>query len=177
MHAVTSASLVRASWYCRPAGHVSAFAATQASHAAACQPSGLLMVAIQGCKACSVGEAPYEAPCWVPEHATTLPICGYAMKTCEHPHKLSASRYTARVELSSKVVDCEDRLQRTLAHELCHVAAWLLDQVSKPPHGQVEHGPVWLSCMQPWAQCEIWQVLRLSGGSPLPHMQRRAFRD
>ena len=45
------------------------------------------------------------------------------------------------MELSSKVVDCLDRLQRTLAHELCHVAAWLLDHVSKPPHGQVPHGP------------------------------------
>ncbi len=60
----------------------------------------------------------------------------------QHPHCSSASRYTARVELSSKVVDCEDRLQRTLAHELCHVAAWLLDHVSKPPHGQVTPDPV-----------------------------------
>ena len=49
----------------------------------------------------------------------------------------AVSRYTARVELSSKVVDCVDRLRRTLAHELCHVAAWLVDHVSKPPHGQV----------------------------------------
>ena len=47
------------------------------------------------------------------------------------------SRYMARVELSSKVVDCPDRLRRTLAHELCHVAAWLIDHSSKPPHGQV----------------------------------------
>ena len=60
-------------------------------------------------------------------------------RSCPHPqmHCLIASRYTARVELSSKVVDCADRLQRTLAHELCHVGAWLLDHVSKPPHGQV----------------------------------------
>ena len=57
----------------------------------------------------------------------------------------------ARVELSSKVVDCEDRLQRTLAHELCHVAAWLLDHVSKPPHGQVHSHPVMFPCAQPVA--------------------------
>ncbi|KAK9811089.1 hypothetical protein WJX73_001706 [Symbiochloris irregularis] len=44
-------------------------------------------------------------------------------------------QYTAQVQLSSKVVDCYEKLQRTLLHELCHVAAWLLDHVAKPPHG------------------------------------------
>ena len=43
--------------------------------------------------------------------------------------------YTARVELSTKVVDQADKLQSTLCHELCHVATWLLDHVAKPPHG------------------------------------------
>lgn len=47
----------------------------------------------------------------------------------------SAPRYTARVELSSKVLDDPTKLQRTLAHELAHVAAWTLDHVAKPPHG------------------------------------------
>lgn len=46
-----------------------------------------------------------------------------------------SDRYTARVELSTKVVDNLDKLQRTLCHELCHVATWLLDHVAKPPHG------------------------------------------
>lgn len=41
------------------------------------------------------------------------------------------------MELSSKVLDSRDRLRRTLVHELCHVAAWLLDHVAKPPHGEV----------------------------------------
>lgn len=41
------------------------------------------------------------------------------------------------MELSSKVVDNEDKLCRTLCHELCHVAAWLIDHVAKPPHGPV----------------------------------------
>jgi len=60
------------------------------------------------------------------------------------------------VELSSKVVDSEDRLQRTLAHELCHVAAWLLDHVSKPPHGQVNPDPFRLPLhMQPSARCTL----------------------
>lgn len=48
-----------------------------------------------------------------------------------------ACSYTARVELSSKVLDCFGKLERTLCHELCHVAAWLVDHTAKPPHGAV----------------------------------------
>ncbi|DBA72109.1 TPA: hypothetical protein ACH3X2_010833 [Trebouxia sp. C0005] len=44
-------------------------------------------------------------------------------------------KYTARVELSTKVLDNAEKLHRTLCHELCHVATWLLDHVAKPPHG------------------------------------------
>ncbi len=43
----------------------------------------------------------------------------------------------ARVELSSKVCDTRNRTAATLLHELCHVAAWLVDGVHKPPHGRV----------------------------------------
>jgi len=42
---------------------------------------------------------------------------------------------TARIELSVKVVDGDGRLAATLLHEMCHVAAWLLDGVARPPHG------------------------------------------
>ena len=35
--------------------------------------------------------------------------------------------YSATVELSDKVVDNMDRLRQTLAHELCHAGAWLID--------------------------------------------------
>ena len=49
--------------------------------------------------------------------------------------------HTARVELSSKVVDSEYKLRNTLAHELCHVAAWVVDHKAKPPHG--EHFKKW----------------------------------
>lgn len=49
------------------------------------------------------------------------------------------SRYvfTARVELSSKVLDNREKLEKTLCHELCHCAAWLIDHTAKPPHGAV----------------------------------------
>lgn len=43
--------------------------------------------------------------------------------------------YHARIELSCKVLDTDARLERTLVHEMCHCAAWLIDHVAKPPHG------------------------------------------
>lgn len=65
-------------------------------------------------------------------------------KTPKHLPRNSASipndRYTARVELSIKVVDGLPKLKRTLCHELCHVAAWLLDHCARPPHGDVWRG-------------------------------------
>ncbi len=41
----------------------------------------------------------------------------------------------ARITLSIKVVDTPFRLAQTLLHEMCHAAQWLVDGVSKPPHG------------------------------------------
>lgn len=52
----------------------------------------------------------------------------------------TGDQYQAQVELSVKVIDDEERLQCTLAHELCHAAAWLLQHISKPPHGRAFRG-------------------------------------
>ncbi|KAL1922550.1 uncharacterized protein VTP21DRAFT_10089 [Calcarisporiella thermophila] len=52
-------------------------------------------------------------------------------------YKRDSWKHSARIELSSKVVDDEAKLRTTLAHELCHVAAWIVNGVSKPPHGPV----------------------------------------
>lgn len=41
----------------------------------------------------------------------------------------------AAIELSTKVLDSLPKLRQTLCHEMCHAAAWILDGVSKPPHG------------------------------------------
>ena len=49
----------------------------------------------------------------------------------------------AVIELSCKVIDDETRLRSTLLHEMCHAAAWVLDDVAKPAHG---------SCFQKWAK-------------------------
>ncbi|GAA6055423.1 hypothetical protein JCM3770_006986 [Rhodotorula araucariae] len=43
--------------------------------------------------------------------------------------------HRAVVELSTHVTDTPDKLKHTLAHELCHLAAWALSGEMKPPHG------------------------------------------
>ena len=45
--------------------------------------------------------------------------------------------YSCRIELATKVVDTSFKLERTLIHEMCHCAAWMIDHVAKPPHGDV----------------------------------------
>jgi predicted SprT family Zn-dependent metalloprotease len=49
----------------------------------------------------------------------------------------------ASIELSSKLIDDEQRLRSTLMHELCHAAAFLVDGVTKPPHG---------ACFKKWSK-------------------------
>eukprot|EP01113_Clastostelium_recurvatum_P049699 TRINITY_DN9253_c0_g1_i1.p1 TRINITY_DN9253_c0_g1~~TRINITY_DN9253_c0_g1_i1.p1 ORF type:complete len:504 (-),score=86.43 TRINITY_DN9253_c0_g1_i1:165-1676(-) len=49
--------------------------------------------------------------------------------------RVSDGVYVAHIELATKVVDTLDKLQNTLCHEMCHVAVWVLDHVSRPPHG------------------------------------------
>ncbi|KAI0566710.1 hypothetical protein FGB62_6g246 [Gracilaria domingensis] len=51
-------------------------------------------------------------------------------------HSLTGER-RAVVVLSTKVIDEPARLYKTLAHELCHAAAWIIDNTPKPPHGEV----------------------------------------
>lgn len=55
----------------------------------------------------------------------------------------------AAIELSTKLIDCEDRLRSTLCHEMCHAAQWLVDNVAKPPHG---------SCFKKWARLSMRKV-------------------
>ena len=44
-------------------------------------------------------------------------------------------RVPCSLELSPKVLDTEPRLRCTLAHEMCHVAAWALSRAFKAHHG------------------------------------------
>jgi len=51
--------------------------------------------------------------------------------------KYNVETRTARIELSTKVIDSADRLRDTLIHEMCHAASWV---VSGYRDG---HGPLW----------------------------------
>ena len=53
-----------------------------------------------------------------------------------------AARCSSMIELSTKVLDSDTRLRSTLLHECCHAAAFLMDGITKPPHGK---------CFQKWA--------------------------
>ncbi|KAK3273974.1 hypothetical protein CYMTET_17820 [Cymbomonas tetramitiformis] len=65
---------------------------------------------------------------WNVNLKTTAGITKYRLKDGVH---------SAKVELSTKVLDDRAKLASTLCHELCHVAAWLIDHVAKPAHGTV----------------------------------------
>ena len=47
----------------------------------------------------------------------------------------SPSTRAASIRLATKVLDSGDKLRLTLAHEMCHAAAWIIDGCSRPPHG------------------------------------------
>lgn len=48
----------------------------------------------------------------------------------------SKTRREAKIELSTKVIDCETRLRSTLAHEMCHILVWCIDAQFSRPHGK-----------------------------------------
>jgi len=67
---------------------------------------------------------------------------------------------SAAIELSAKVLTSRERLSNTLAHEMCHAAAWLLDGECQPPHG---------AAFKKWANHAMkarlkgWRVLQMGG--------------
>lgn len=53
--------------------------------------------------------------------------------------KNGAVERSARIVLSTKVIDSAERLRDTLIHEMCHAAAWIVHCVSDG------HGKLWKS--------------------------------
>ncbi|KAI5304458.1 hypothetical protein KEM56_006479 [Ascosphaera pollenicola] len=45
-------------------------------------------------------------------------------------------RHIASIELAEKIIDCEERLYNTLAHEFCHLANFMVSHVVDNPHGE-----------------------------------------
>jgi predicted SprT family Zn-dependent metalloprotease len=44
-------------------------------------------------------------------------------------------KHFASIELAEKIIDCEDRLVNTLAHEFCHLTNFMISNVRDQPHG------------------------------------------
>jgi predicted SprT family Zn-dependent metalloprotease len=44
-------------------------------------------------------------------------------------------QHFATIELAEKIVDCEDRLVNTLAHEFCHLTNFMVSNIRDQPHG------------------------------------------
>lgn len=44
-------------------------------------------------------------------------------------------QHFATIELAEKIVDCEDRLVNTVAHEFCHLTNFMISNVRDQPHG------------------------------------------
>lgn len=92
--------------------------------------------------------------------------CTYAARVC------SLCSYTARVELGAKVLDDVAKLERTLAHELCHVAAWLVNHTAKPPHGPLFKVGV-ERAGSPGRSCRLAQLMQPQGCAHAPGQQMR----
>jgi len=56
---------------------------------------------------------------------------------------LSGSDYLAKIDLSSVIINHPERLCRTLIHELCHAAVWIIHH-NRNDH----HGPIWQNWMR-----------------------------
>jgi len=45
--------------------------------------------------------------------------------------------HDSSIELSPKVLDCDERIQNTLSHEMCHLATWIIDGKAAERHGNL----------------------------------------
>ncbi|KAF8559299.1 hypothetical protein OG21DRAFT_1519235 [Imleria badia] len=45
--------------------------------------------------------------------------------------------HTTKIELASKILDCDERIRNTLSHEMCHLACWVIDDQPREGHGQL----------------------------------------
>lgn len=52
-------------------------------------------------------------------------------------HKDGSSTLALWIALSPKVLSEEKQIRDTLAHEMCHVANWVISNEFKNPHGKV----------------------------------------
>jgi predicted SprT family Zn-dependent metalloprotease len=56
--------------------------------------------------------------------------------TMEDGTMLPRYRHYAYIELAEKIIDDEDRLLNTIAHEFCHLTTFMIDNMKENPHGK-----------------------------------------
>ncbi|CAH1381053.1 unnamed protein product, partial [Tenebrio molitor] len=76
-------------------------------------------------------ETPLE---WSARLKSTAGCCYYGRRITR---RTGATERTARIVLSTKVLDSADRLRDTLIHEMCHAATWFVNHVGDG------HGSFW----------------------------------
>ncbi|KZP32441.1 hypothetical protein FIBSPDRAFT_678180, partial [Athelia psychrophila] len=52
-------------------------------------------------------------------------------------HRSRDGAHTTEIELATKILDCDERIRHTLAHEMCHLACWIIDGDPKEGHGRL----------------------------------------
>ncbi|KAK7468505.1 hypothetical protein VKT23_003011 [Stygiomarasmius scandens] len=52
-------------------------------------------------------------------------------------HRSREGIETSSIQLATKILVDEDRIRKTLAHEMCHLACWIIDRNPKEAHGSL----------------------------------------
>lgn len=75
---------------------------------------------------------------WSKTLSTTAGRCQWRSqitKLGSGPNEARGTLHYATIELAEKVIDCEERLLRTFAHEYCHLTNYMISNVHDQPHG------------------------------------------
>ncbi|KAF5392636.1 hypothetical protein D9757_002132 [Collybiopsis confluens] len=73
---------------------------------------------------------------WNPRFRTTAGKATYKRQVASH----AIDRHGAvlsQIELGTKILDDEERIDRTLSHEMCHLASWIISAKIDENHGQI----------------------------------------
>ncbi|KII86319.1 hypothetical protein PLICRDRAFT_56048 [Plicaturopsis crispa FD-325 SS-3] len=52
-------------------------------------------------------------------------------------HRNREGVHTTEIELAVKILDCDERIRNTLAHEMIHLACWIINGEPKEGHGRI----------------------------------------
>jgi len=72
---------------------------------------------------------------WSNKLQSTAGRASWRREQIRRPSGCRETRHFASIELASKVIDSEERLLSTLAHEFCHLANFMVSGVKDRPHG------------------------------------------